>query len=188
MIIIINYGSRYTENIKQVIDKTNDVKVVILDYIPEYDDSIDDIIDLGPSGIILSGSPSHIYLEGSPKIAKQLFELDIPILGICYGCQLINYINNGQVSRMEQYHGNNHLVKYLYQDIIFNNIENNLHAEMRHYDKITKLAPDYIILAETSYCIAAIKHKKKNIYGVQFHPEITDSDMNLVIDNFIKMV
>ncbi|KAI1637316.1 GMP synthase [Biscogniauxia mediterranea] len=132
-----------------------------------------------PKGIVLSGGPSSVYDEGAPHVDPAVFELGVPILGICYGCQEIAWrINPENVARGE-------VREYGHTDVIIHNTEDTninrlfaglgetMHAYMSHFDKLKKLPSGFVVTASTKNSeYAGIAHQTKPIYGVQFHPEL----------------
>ncbi|KAI3332356.1 GMP synthase [Xylariaceae sp. AK1471] len=132
-----------------------------------------------PKGIVLSGGPSSVYDEGAPHVDPAVFDLGVPILGICYGCQELAWrINSDNVARGE-------IREYGHADVIIHNagdshvdrlfagLGETMHAYMSHFDKLVKLPSGFVIVASTKNSeYAGIAHQTKPIYGVQFHPEL----------------
>ncbi|KAK3344095.1 GMP synthase [Lasiosphaeria hispida] len=132
-----------------------------------------------PKGIVLSGGPSSVYDQGAPHVDPAVFELGVPILGICYGCQELAWIINSENVARGQ------VREYGHADVIIHNTGDNhvsrlfaglgetMHAYMSHFDKIVKLPEGFVVVASTKNSeYAAIAHQTKPIYGVQFHPEL----------------
>ena len=146
---------------------------------------------LSPKGIIFTGGPNSVYSEKSPKVDKEIFELDIPILGICYGCQLMAYLLGGKVSDAsnKSEYGKAE-VKLNIESEIFKNISETEICWMSHTDFISEVPKNFNIIGETSTCpTAAIECSDKKLYGVQFHPEVnhTPNGKNM-IKNFLYEV
>ncbi|PTB43264.1 hypothetical protein M441DRAFT_88090 [Trichoderma asperellum CBS 433.97] len=131
-----------------------------------------------PKGIVLSGGPSSVYDEGSPHVDPAVFELGVPILGICYGCQEIAWQTNSQnVARgtaREYGHADVTIHKVdSHADRLFAGLGETMHAYMSHFDKLVRLPEGFVVVAKTANSeFAGIAHQTKPIFGVQFHPEL----------------
>lgn len=180
-ILILDFGSQYTQLIARRIREFN-----VLSVIEPYDISISKIKLLRPKGIILSGGPSDVNAIDGFKLDSKFWELKVPILGICYGMQLMVFQNNGKVLNNQHTEFGRVNIKLNNQNILFNNINNSQVCWMSHNDSVVK-ADEFDIIASTNDCpFAAIKHKTKNWYGVQFHPEVTHTNFGKkMISNFI---
>ncbi|KAM6484264.1 class I glutamine amidotransferase-like protein [Trichoderma sp. SZMC 28011] len=131
-----------------------------------------------PKGIVLSGGPSSVYDEGSPHVDPAVFELGVPILGICYGCQEIAWQSNSEnVARgtaREYGHADVTIHKVdSHADRLFADLGETMHAYMSHFDKLVRLPEGFVVVAKTANSeFAGIAHQTKPIFGVQFHPEL----------------
>ncbi|KAG5990588.1 GMP synthase (glutamine-hydrolyzing) [Claviceps spartinae] len=131
-----------------------------------------------PKGIILSGGPSSVYDEGSPHVDPAVFELGVPILGICYGCQEIAWqTDSGNVARgtaREYGHADVTIQKAgSHADRLFAGLGETMHAYMSHFDKLVRLPEGFVVVAKTANSeYAGIAHQTKSVFGVQFHPEL----------------
>ncbi|KAG6096754.1 hypothetical protein E4U30_001262 [Claviceps sp. LM220 group G6] len=131
-----------------------------------------------PKGIILSGGPSSVYDEGSPHVDPAVFELGVPILGICYGCQEIAWqTDSGNVARgtaREYGHADVTIQKAgSHADRLFAGLGETMHAYMSHFDKLVRLPEGFVVVAKTANSeYAGIAHQTKPVFGVQFHPEL----------------
>ncbi|KAG5917988.1 GMP synthase (glutamine-hydrolyzing) [Claviceps capensis] len=131
-----------------------------------------------PKGIILSGGPSSVYDEGSPHVDPAVFELGVPILGICYGCQEIAWqTDSGNVARgtaREYGHADVTIQKAgSHADRLFAGLGETMHAYMSHFDKLVRLPEGFVVVAKTANSeFAGIAHQTKPVFGVQFHPEL----------------
>ncbi len=169
MILIIDFGSQYNQLIAR---RVREYKVYCRIVSPEI--SIDEIKSINPEGIILSGGPSSIYEKNSPKTDKKIFDLGIPVLGICYGMQFIIDALGGKVkSASKREYG---FAKLIIKEPggIFKGLEDEtVQCWMSHGDSADDLPKDFTVLASTENTpIAAIVNKEKKIYGLQFHPEV----------------
>lgn len=167
-ILILDFGSQYTQLIAR--------KVRELRYYSEihpYTISFSKIKELNPGGIILSGGPHSVYEKKAPSVSEEIFNLGIPVLGICYGLQLISHLNGGVVEdSTHREYGRAHL-KAKKASPLFKDLKENSEVWMSHGDRVSTLPKDFEITAVTeSSPYAVIAHKKKPFYGVQFHPEV----------------
>jgi len=181
-ILVLDFGSQYTQLITRRIRENK-----VFSLIAPYHISVKEIQAIAPRGIILSGGPASIYEKKSPQPDKGIFKLGIPILGICYGMQLINQFFGGKVKpSKEREYGKVELFIDDNRDI-FSELPGNLTCWMSHGDSISKLAPGFITSAHTlNTPIAAISHRQKKIYGLQFHPEVTHTSRgNQILANFL---
>jgi len=127
---------------------------------------------MNPKGIIFTGGPNSVYAKGAPKIEKEIFELGVPILGICYGAQLMAQTFGGEVITSEIREYGKIEVDLNKDSNLFKGISEN-QCWMSHTDHISKLPNGFDIIATTKDCpVAAIANVSKNLYGVQFHPEV----------------
>lgn len=167
MILVMNFGGQYTHLIARRIRDLGVYSKII-----SHDAKINEINKLNPDGIILSGGPLSVYDKNAPKFDKKIFNLDIPILGICYGLQLIGkYFGKTKPSKLKEY-GKKYL-KIIKQGILLKKLSKKEQVWMSHGDLVEKLPENFKILAGTDTCkIAAIENNKEKIYGVQFHPEV----------------
>lgn len=181
-ILIVDYGSQYSRLIARRIREQN-----VYSEIVSFDSDIEVFKDEKVKGIVLSGGPSSIYEENSPKIDERIFDLDVPILGICYGMQLTQHIFGGEIKAANQREYGKTTVELL-DDPIFDGIGSETICWMSHGDSVTKLGDGFEVIAKTENCVAGLKHNEKSIYNFQFHPEVTHSESgDKMIDNFLKI-
>ena len=137
-------------------------------------------------GVILSGGPESVYEENSPTVEKELFSINIPILGICYGMQLIAHLNGGTVEKAESKEFGKASLEILeIENPLFENVKQHSQIWMSHGDHITKLPDGFKVIAQTNTSIAAIMNNS-NIYALQFHPEVSHSIFGKeILENFI---
>ena len=168
MVLILDFGSQYTQLIARRIREEH-----VYCEIHPYNITIDKIKELSPKAIILSGGPSSV-IEDGPICDEAILKLDLPILGICYGMQLLAYKLGGKVVKGDKREfGYAELLMDSKEDAFFNNIPDKTTVWMSHGDKVVELPSDFIELAHTNNTeFAVMKHSKKPIYGVQFHPEV----------------
>lgn len=189
-IVVIDFGAQYAHLIARCVRELG----VYSEIIPP-DTPIEDIEkirrEFDVKGIILSGGPSSVYLKNAPKCSKEIFNLNLPILGICYGHQLIAYILGGEVRKGTGEYGTTYVTIEDHNEIHHNEILKDLNKVekvwMSHSDVVVKPPNDFKKLAYSKHSpYAAIKHKSKNIYGVQWHPEVIHTVNGLkILKNFI---
>ena len=142
------------------------------------------------SGIILSGGPHSVYEESAPKIEKEILELNIPVLGICYGHQLIAQLFGGKIKGAQtKEYGMSFVQKLSFDSPLFCGLDEKEQMWMSHGDEVETLAEGFEITAKTDECaIAAVQNTDKKIFGVQFHPEVADSlKGQRLLDNFLNV-
>ena len=177
IIAILDFGSQYTHLIARRIRELGTRALVFSPKTPTKD-----LADA--KGIILSGSPWSVVENSAPIPDKDIFELDVPILGICYGLQLIAKIFGGAVlSSKKREYGNSDF--HPINDPLFKGVSDKTTVWMSHGDKLTKIPPEFKVIGKTSNSeFAAIK--KENIYGLQFHPEVTHTpEGKKILKNFL---
>jgi GMP synthase (glutamine-hydrolysing) len=183
-IIILDFGSQYTQLIARRVRESR-----VYSEIWPYNIDIKKIKELQPKGIILSGSPSNVYDPKAPLIAKELFALGIPILGICYGMQITSFLLDGAVepSQKREY-GKAELFIDATEDLFAGFTQGEkLQVWMSHGDRIKKLPSGFEIIGHSDNSpFAAMRDKKRHIYGVQFHPEVVHTPRGKdILNNFV---
>ena len=181
-IIIIDFGSQYTKLIARRIRDMN----VYSEIVPF---NVSEKIIKSPEvkAIIFSGGPSSVYDKKAPKIKWELDSIDVPILGICYGMQLLVEISNGEIKSKNIGEYGNSLISINDTSPLFNEVPDNINVWMSHGDQITKLDSNWDAIAHSeNNIISAIQNKSKPIYGVQFHPEVNHTtNGEKIISNFL---
>ncbi|ELL44295.1 glutamine-hydrolyzing GMP synthase [Spiroplasma melliferum] len=180
-IIILDFGSQYTQLIAR---RIRDLEVYC--EVWPYNTTLEKIKTTPMKGIILSGGPASVYAEDAFIIDKKLFELEVPILGICYGMQLISHLHGGTVQRAtKQEFGFSELIIDNQEDL-FAKVPIKSQVWMSHADHIEIMPTDFIQIAHSENSISAIKHSEKKIYGLQFHPEVTHTLIGeQLLSNFV---
>ncbi|MCW3975442.1 MAG: glutamine-hydrolyzing GMP synthase [Candidatus Bathyarchaeota archaeon] len=143
--------------------------------------------DLNIKGVILSGGPSSVYNEKSPKIDRKILKHSIPFLGLCYGHQLIAFISGGKVKPGKKHEYGISKVRINNSQGILEGLDKVEKVWMSHIDTVTELPEDYDVLAQSENCpVAAFMHKHKPFYGIQWHPEVTHTKNGmLILRNFV---
>jgi len=185
VILILDFGSQYTQLIARRVRENK----VFSEIVP-YNIPAGEIAKISPKGLIFSGGPASVYGKNSPKPDVRIFKLNIPILGVCYGMQLITHLLGGKVKRTkEREYGKAEL---FIDDSkgIFNSLSSNITCWMSHGDYITKPPKGFISIAHTlNSPIAAITNRSRRIFGVQFHPEVVHTQRgNQILENFLFKV
>ena len=184
-ILILDFGGQYNQLIAR---RVRELKVYSI--IKPFSITIDEIKEINPKGIIFTGGPSSIYEKNSPKCDKEIFNLNIPILGICYGMQFMSHTLGGKVEKATTREYGEMKVKIDNLNTLFSNLNKENICLMSHTDYVSKLPKGFIKIASTKTCkIAGMANVEKGFFGVQFHPEVNQTENGLIIlDNFIKNV
>ena len=185
-ILIIDYGSQYTQLIARKIREQN-IFCVIHPY-NKINKTISKKNKL--SGIILSGGPNSVLDRNSPKLNKKILKLNIPILGICYGLQLLCKEFNGQIGKSHSREYGHSLIDIKKKSILYKNIKDVRQVWMSHGDHIEKAPKDFEVTSVSKKnIIASIENKNKKIFGLQFHPEsIGTKNGKKILKNFLKII
>jgi GMP synthase (glutamine-hydrolysing) len=182
LILILDFGSQYTQLIARRIRELD----VYCEIYP-YNLHLREIKKKNPKGIILSGGPSSVYEKGAPSVEKEIFELGIPILGICYGQQLMAHFLGGEVESAERREYGKATIVIDRTEDLFNGVRNNSTVWMSHGDRVKILPDGFEIIGHTDNSpFAAMRDKNKKIYGIQFHPEVIHTeDGKKILQNFL---
>jgi GMP synthase (glutamine-hydrolysing) len=181
-IAIIDFGSQYGQLIARRVREHNVYSVI---YQPQV--NADELKKLGVKGVILSGGPASVYSEKAPKCDERIFELGVPILGICYGMQIGCQILGAKIDSAKSREYGRMSIEITNKETLFSHLPDTTTVWMSHGDQVQTLNDDFIPLAKTPTCpYAAVKHKDKPFYGVQFHPEVTHTPCGKdMLKNFI---
>ena len=183
-ILILDFYGQYNQLIARRVRECN----VYSEIVP-FDTSIEKIKKIAPKGIIFTGGPSSVYEENAPRLDKEIFELGIPILGICYGMQLISYSLGGNVKKAEKREYGTTTVNFDNTSPLFKGFSDKNDCLMSHTDFVEKLPEGFKKIADTSHCpIAGMANDEKKIYGIQFHPEVNHTQNGTkIISNFLDI-
>ena len=186
-VLVLDFGGQYNQLIARRVRDLN----VYCDLKP-CDMTMEEIREYDPIGIIFTGGPNSVYEQSSPHIPAEIFSLGIPVLGICYGCQLIAYTLGGKVTHAETSEYGKREIRVLKKGAIFKDIPEKSVSWMSHTDYVSEAPAGFEVLADTEAgtCpVAAFGDEKRNIYGVQFHPEVVHTEYgNQVLKNFLYEV
>ncbi len=180
--MILDFGSQYTKLIARRIRELHVYSEIVPFNIP-----VEKIKAMAPGAIILSGGPSSVYAKNAPHAHREILDLGIPLLGICYGLQLIAYFSGMKVEpAVDREYGLANL-RILEKSNLLKDIKDDSNVWMSHGDKITGFPEDYMVTGETGNTgIAVIESEKRRIYGVQFHPEVVHTEEGKkVLSNFL---
>ncbi len=179
-IIILDFGSQYNQLIGRRIREME----VYAEILP-YHTPLDQILSKNPAGIILSGGPSSVNAENAHLISKDILEANIPILGICYGMQLIAFLEDGIVTKGTKGEYGKAELEIVKSNPLFQDVPEKSTIWMSHFDEVTKVPNGYDVNCKSGV-IAGISNTSKNIYGIQFHPEVTHTEYGTqILKNFV---
>lgn len=182
LIIVLDFGGQYNQLIARRVREQN----VYCEIYP-FDKPIKDIKEMAPKGIIFTGGPSVVYEENAPIVAKEIFELNIPILGICYGTQLMGYLLEGTVSKADQKEYGRAEITLDTDNKLFDGLKSDTECWMSHTYYISQPPKGFTVIAKTKTCpVAAMSDESRQLYGVQFHPEVMHTPQGMeILRNFI---
>lgn len=167
-VIVIDFGGQYNQLVARRVRECN-----VYCEIYSYKTNIEQIKAMNPKGIILTGGPNSCYEENSPTYQKELFELGIPVLGLCYGAQLMMHVLGGRVEKAPVREYGKTEVHVDKTSPLFSDVAETTICWMSHFDYISKTAPGFRIVAHTADCpVAAAENADKKLYAIQFHPEV----------------
>ncbi len=184
-VLVLDFGSQFAQLIARRVREQNVYcEIVRHNITPER------VRELAPSGLILSGGPASVYEPGAPHCDPGLFQLGIPVLGICYGMQLVCDALGGRVQSIPSREYGRAEIEILQADSLLSNLPRHMQVWMSHGDQVTNVSNDFIPLAKTASCpIAAVQHRSLQVYGVQFHPEVTHTPLGKqILGNFLKHI
>lgn len=185
MIIVLDFGGQYNQLIARRVRECS-----VYCEVHPYNLSLDKIKEMRPKGIIFTGGPNSVYQEESPVCDRAVFELGIPVLGICYGSQLMAYLLGGGVATAPVSEYGKTEVDVDTKTVLFEGVSNKTVCWMSHTDYIEKAPADFQVTAHTPVCpVAGMENKKKGLYAVQFHPEVMHTQEGMkMLSNFVYKV
>ena len=184
-VIVIDFGGQYNQLVARRVRECN-----VYCEIYSYRTGIEEIKAMAPKGIILTGGPNSCYEEDSPTYSKELFELGIPVLGLCYGAQLMMHVLGGKVITPEVGEYGKTEINFTDSSVLQKDLPKKSICWMSHFDRIAEAAPGFEVTASTADCpIAAAQNVSKNLYAIQFHPEVLHTENGTkMIYNFVREV
>lgn len=186
LVIVIDFGGQYNQLVARRVRECN-----VYCEIYSYKVAIEKIKELNPKGIILTGGPNSCYEADSPTYSKELFELGIPVLGLCYGAQLMMHVLGGKVEKADvREYGKTEVMVDKSTSPIFQEVSEKTICWMSHFDYISQIAPGFQITAHTADCpVAAAENQAKNLYAIQYHPEVLHTvEGTKMLTNFVSKV
>ncbi|EYE89540.1 GMP synthase [Fervidicella metallireducens AeB] len=185
LILIVDFGGQYKQLIARRVRECHVYCEIVPNTMP-----VDEMIARNPKGIIFTGGPNSVYAEGAPRLDKKIFEAGIPILGLCYGMQLMAYTKGGKVQGGEVREYGNTKIKVDTTSPIFKGIPEESIFWMSHTDHVAVVPEGFKVIGSSDNCPhAAMSNDERKLYGVQFHPEVVHSEYGKnVIENFLYNV
>lgn len=182
LVIVLDFGGQYNQLIARRVRENN-----VYCEIYSYKTDIEKIKAMNPKGIILTGGPNSCYEENAPTYTKELFELGVPVFGICYGGQLMSHVLGGSVKRAEVREYGKTEIHVNTESKLFKGVSENTICWMSHFDYIAEIPEGFTITAQSADCpVAAAEYPSKNLYLVQFHPEVLHTvEGSKMLSNFV---
>ncbi|MBS7302799.1 MAG: glutamine-hydrolyzing GMP synthase [Lachnospiraceae bacterium] len=184
-VIVIDFGGQYNQLVARRVRECN-----VYCEIYSYKTDLEQIKSMNPKGIILTGGPNSCYEEGAPTYRKELFELGVPVLGLCYGAQLMMHVLGGKVEKapVREYGKTEVFVEN--GSPLFTDVKSTTICWMSHFDYISRVAPGFSVIAHTEDCpVAAAEDRTKNLYAIQFHPEVLHTEEGTkMLYNFVRNI
>ncbi|MBS1791311.1 MAG: glutamine-hydrolyzing GMP synthase [Acidobacteria bacterium] len=183
-IIILDFGSQYTQLIARRIRE-----VGVYCEIHPFNTSIEALQKMKPAGIVLSGGPSSVYEEGAPHCSPNVLKLGVPLLGICYGLQLISYFLGGKVESSSRREYGSAKVKLSSEGQLLAGLPSEFQVWMSHGDHVTSPPSGFQVIAGTENALGAVENNSSRIYGLQFHPEVAHTpNGKQILENFVRNI
>ncbi len=183
-VLILDFGSQYTQLIARRVRELG-----VYCEIHPFSAEIEKIRELNPKGIILSGGPSSVYEDGAPHCSPNVVDLGVPVLGVCYGLQLISYFMGGKVEPSNRREYGAAQIRRGAQSRLLAGLPQDFPVWMSHGDRVTVAPPGFQVTAQTDNALGAVENVERGIYGLQFHPEVAHTpDGKKILDNFVKNI
>ena len=186
LVIVLDFGGQYNQLVARRVRECN-----VYCEIYSYKTDLEKIKAMNPKGIILTGGPNSCYEEGAPTYSKELFELGIPVLGLCYGAQLMMHVLGGKVEKADaREYGKTEVIVDKKESKIFEGVSEKTICWMSHFDYISKVAPGFEITSYTDNCpCASCENTEAGLYAIQFHPEVLHTQEGTkMLYNFVRGV
>jgi GMP synthase (glutamine-hydrolysing) len=183
-VVILDFGSQYTQLIARRLRELQVYSEILPPTTP-----MRSLKDRKPRGIVLSGGPDSVYAKGAPRVDKRVFEMGVPVLGICYGMQLMGHVLGGQVKGQGK--GEYGLATLQTRDAspLFRGVQGNTRVWMSHGDQVQRPPKGFTVTGATETTgVAAIEDRRRHLYGIQFHPEVKHTTEGMaVLSNFLEI-
>ncbi|HBA47455.1 MAG TPA: GMP synthase (glutamine-hydrolyzing) [Lachnospiraceae bacterium] len=185
LVIVIDFGGQYNQLVARRVRECN-----VYCEIYSYKTDLAKIMERKPRGIILTGGPSSCYEEGAATCSPELFGLGVPVLGLCYGAQLMTHVLGGKVARADVREYGKTEVNIDTESRLFQNVKPHAICWMSHFDYIAKTAEGFRVTASTADCpVAAAECEERKLYAIQFHPEVMHTeDGSKMLFNFVRNI
>ncbi len=182
MVIVLDFGGQYNQLIARRVRECN-----VYCEVHPYSLSLEKMKEMNPKGIIFTGGPNSVYAEDSPRCGTEIFDLGIPVLGICYGSQLISYLLGGSVKTAPVSEYGKTEVEVETSSLLFTDVSKKTVCWMSHTDYIEKAPDGFQVTAHTPVCpVAAMENTERKIYATQFHPEVMHTQEGMkMLSNFV---
>ncbi len=183
LVIVIDFGGQYNQLVARRVRECN-----VYCEIYSYKTDIAKIKAMNPKGIILTGGPNSCYEDGAPTCTEELFNLGVPVLGLCYGAQLMMHVLGGKVEKAPVREYGKTEVMVDNSSALFTDVSSTTICWMSHFDYISKVAPGFRICAHTADCpVAAAEDASRNLYAIQFHPEVLHTkEGTKMLHNYVR--
>lgn len=182
-IVVIDFGGQYNQLVARRVRECS-----VYCEIRSFRTPLEEIMKMQPKGIILTGGPDSVYAENAASMSAGLFELGVPVLGLCYGAQLMMHVLGGEVRKApEREYGKTEVVIDEPRSLLFEDIESPTVCWMSHNDYISRLAPGFTVTAHTENCpVAACEASDRNLFAIQFHPEVLHTERGFrMLEHFV---
>ena len=185
LVVVIDFGGQYNQLVARRVREAN-----VYCEIYSYKTELSKIKEMNPKGIILTGGPSSVYEENAATCSEELFKMGIPVLGLCYGAQLMSHVLGGKVEKAEHREYGKTETVFNTSSELFEGIPEKSIVWMSHFDYISKLPEGFISIAHTaSTANAAIENVEAGLYGIQFHPEVLHTEYGKeMLSNFVHNI
>lgn len=185
LVIVLDFGGQYNQLVARRVRECN-----VYCEIYSYKTDLEKIKAMNPKGLILTGGPNSCYEDGAPSYDRALFELGIPVLGLCYGAQVMMHVLGGRVEKAPVREYGKTELHVNADSVLFTDVPEDTVCWMSHFDYISQTAPGFRICAHTPDCpVAAAENPDKNLYAIQFHPEVLHTkEGTKMLSNFVRRV
>lgn len=185
MVLVVDFGGQYNQLIARRVRDCH----VYCEVVP-YNKALEAVKEKQPKGIIFTGGPNSVYAEGAPQIDPAIFEQGIPVLGLCYGMQIMAHILGGKVEAAEKREFGKTVTQFDTNAPVFKNLPQESVTWMSHVDYVAEMPNGFTNIAHTGDCpIAAMMNTEKNLYAMQYHPEVNHSEKGVdMLKNFLTEV
>ncbi|MEP7339488.1 MAG: glutamine-hydrolyzing GMP synthase, partial [Acidobacteriota bacterium] len=184
IVVILDFGAQYTQLIARRIRELG-----VYCEIHPFHTPPANLRAMNPKGIILSGGPSSVYEDGAPHCLPEVLEMGVPVLGICYGVQLLSYFLGGKVESSDKREYGGAQVKQISESHLLAGLPSEFQVWMSHGDHVTAAPTGFEVIAKTDNALGAIEDNTRRLYGLQFHPEVAHTPLGKqILENFVRQI